>query len=119
MEARPGAGRLVEGLREGGMVVIQGFFYQGGSGRAGLDKGMAPGQVVQGWNVHQAIADVLKKILSVLIAAVMFQPQNNKLKKDRGKEIKVMLRRGKNVTGQDKKIRTDTRNVKEIREGRC
>lgn len=60
LETRSGAGRLAQGLGEGGVVVVQGLLHKGSSSRAGLDQRVATGKVVQCGDVHQAIADVLE-----------------------------------------------------------
>ena len=49
LEAGPGAGRLAEGLGEGGVVVVQGLLHEGGSSRAGLDQRVAAGEVGAAW----------------------------------------------------------------------
>lgn len=88
LETRPRTGRLAEGLGEGGVVVVQGLLHEGGCSRAGLDQRVATGKVVQCGDVHQAIANMLEQILSVLVATVMFQPQNDQLEAD-GAEKKL------------------------------
>lgn len=63
-------------------MVVQGLLHQGGSSRAGLHQGVAAGKVVQCGDIHQAIADVLEEIFGVLVATVVFQPQDDQLQAD-------------------------------------
>ncbi|TNN64593.1 hypothetical protein EYF80_025220 [Liparis tanakae] len=79
LEARPGAGRLAKGLGKGTVVVVQGLLHQGGGSRAGPDQRVAPGEVVQRGDVHQAVANVLEQVIGVLVPAVVVQPQNDQL----------------------------------------
>lgn len=83
LEAGSGPGWLVEGLSEDGAVVVQGLIYQSCSGGARLDQRMATRKVVQCGDVHQAVADVLQKVLGVLVATVVLEPQNNQLNPER------------------------------------
>ena len=52
-----------------------------------LEQGVGVGQVVQGGDVHQAVADVLQQVLSVLVATVMLQPTHHQLHQEEHNHI--------------------------------